>query len=175
MEPVEINAGTYYLRQLRADDRLDDRPALVEAFTDPTHVRFVPGYLVDTPAAASGYIARRAGEWARGERCSWAVAHPVTGALLGEVGLKKLDFDAGTAETAVWVHPAARGQGVATTAVGAALRFGFDALGLRTIDYLHEPDNHASAGVAKRCGFTFAGPVPETGDVRWTRGADDPA
>lgn len=175
MEPVEVNAGTYYLRQLRADGRLDDRPALVEAFIDPVQVRFVPGYLVDTLDAASGYIARRTAEWARGERCSWAVADPVTGALLGEVGLKKLDLDAGTAETAVWVHPAARGQGVAATAVGAALRFGFGALALRTIDYLHEPGNHASAGVAKRCGFTFAGPAAETGDVRWTRHADDPA
>ena len=30
MEPVEINNGTWYLRGLRYDDRVDDRPALAD-------------------------------------------------------------------------------------------------------------------------------------------------
>jgi hypothetical protein len=29
LDPVEINAGQWYLRGLRADSRTDDRPALV--------------------------------------------------------------------------------------------------------------------------------------------------
>ena len=37
--PVEINAGQWYLRGLRADDRIDDRPALADlGVTDPEHV-----------------------------------------------------------------------------------------------------------------------------------------
>ncbi|MFD2397238.1 GNAT family N-acetyltransferase [Prauserella oleivorans] len=142
MEPVELNTGVYQLRQFRADDRVDDRPALVEAFADPLHQRFVPGITVDTPEAAEKYLAHRASGWARGERCSWAVASAATGALLGEVGLKALDLHDGRAEAAVWVHPMARGRGVAVTALSAALRFGFGTLGLRSVDYLHEPGNH---------------------------------
>lgn len=39
MEPVEINAGQWYLRGLRADGRIDDRPALVDlGINDPDHV-----------------------------------------------------------------------------------------------------------------------------------------
>ena len=39
MEPVEINAGTWYLRALRADDRIDDRPGLAElGENDPGYV-----------------------------------------------------------------------------------------------------------------------------------------
>lgn len=30
MEPIEINAGAWYLRALRADDRMDDRPSLAD-------------------------------------------------------------------------------------------------------------------------------------------------
>jgi hypothetical protein len=30
MEPVEINAGQWYLRALRADSRINDRPALAD-------------------------------------------------------------------------------------------------------------------------------------------------
>ena len=41
MDPVEIDAGRYYLRQLRADDHIGDRPALVHAFPDLELRRFV--------------------------------------------------------------------------------------------------------------------------------------
>jgi len=37
MEPVEINAGAWYLRALRADDRVDDRPALAELGETDAH------------------------------------------------------------------------------------------------------------------------------------------
>ncbi len=68
MEPVEINAGTWYLRALRADERIDDRPALAEmGETDPD------------------YITRRTAQWASDTGYSWAVCEPSTGELLAEV------------------------------------------------------------------------------------------
>ncbi|PRX44339.1 RimJ/RimL family protein N-acetyltransferase [Prauserella shujinwangii] len=170
MDPVEINAGGYYLRQLRADDRMDDRPALVAAFADPEMRRFVTVSL-GTLADAGDYVALRAAEWARGRRCSWAVAEPTTGDLLGEVGLKDLDPGAGTAEASVWVAPPARGRGVAVAAVEAALRFGFGGLGLREVRYRHHRDNRASATVAARCGFRHAGSADPADEV-WLRTAD---
>ncbi len=70
MDAVEINAGQWYLRGLRADDRIDDRPALAElGATDPDHV------------------ARSAAEWSADSRYSWAVCEPTTGELLAEVTL----------------------------------------------------------------------------------------
>ncbi len=68
MRPVEINAGRWYLRALRADDRVDDRPALAElGERDP------------------GYVARSAAAWAGDTGYSWAVCEPTTGELLAEV------------------------------------------------------------------------------------------
>jgi hypothetical protein len=70
VEPVEINAGQWYLRGLRADDRIDDRPALAElGATDPDHV------------------SRSTAEWSADSRYSWAVCEPATGELLAEVTL----------------------------------------------------------------------------------------
>ena len=70
MDPVEINAGAWYLRALRADERVDDRPALADmGITDPDHV------------------AKRTEQWANDARCSWAVSDPTTGELLVEVTL----------------------------------------------------------------------------------------
>lgn len=70
MDPIEINAGSWYLRALRADDRIDDRPALAElGESEPDHV------------SHSG------DRWATDTRYSWAVCEPTTGELLAEVTL----------------------------------------------------------------------------------------
>jgi hypothetical protein len=70
LDPIEINAGRWYLRGLRADDRIDDRPALAElGVTDPDHV------------------VRSAAGWSADSRYSWAVCEPTTGELLAEVTL----------------------------------------------------------------------------------------
>jgi hypothetical protein len=70
MEPVEINAGQWYLRGLRADSRIDDRHALAElGVTDPDHV------------------ARSAAQWSTDTSYSWAACEPTTGELLAEVTL----------------------------------------------------------------------------------------
>lgn len=153
MEPVEVNAGGYYLRMLRADERIDDRPAVLAAYGDPETARWIPEYRVLTLDEASAYIALRAREWHADQRCSWAVAEPTTGRMLGEIGLKNLDFDSGEAAIACWTHPAHRGRGVAAHAVNTALRFGFEALGLDRIEYWHAEGNEASARVAIKCGF----------------------
>jgi hypothetical protein len=70
VEPVEINAGAWYLRALRADDRIDDRPALAElGESDPD------------------YVATCVAQWADDTGYSWAVCEPTTGELLAEVSL----------------------------------------------------------------------------------------
>ncbi|MGH3520659.1 MAG: GNAT family N-acetyltransferase [Haloechinothrix sp.] len=171
MEPVEINAGSYYLRQMRADDRLDDRPTLIEAFADPEMRHYVPQYTVATLEQAEGYIADRAEAWTSGRRCTWAIAEPTTGELIGEVAVKNIDVDAATGEIAVWVHHEVRRNGVAATAVQAALRFAAGALGLVQIDYVCDEGNAASAALARSCGFILAGPTESLAGVpslRWT-------
>ena len=70
MDPVEINAGQWYLRGLRADGRIDDRPALA-----------------DLGVTDQEYVARSAAQWAADSRYSWAVCEPATGELLAEVTL----------------------------------------------------------------------------------------
>lgn len=70
VQPIEINAGAWYLRALRADDRVDDRPALAE--------------LGETRA---DYVESAAAQWDSDDLYTWAVCEPTTGELLGEVTL----------------------------------------------------------------------------------------
>jgi hypothetical protein len=86
MEPIEINAGSWYLRALRADERIDDRPALAEGgITDPE------------------YVHRRNGQWDDESHYSWAVCEPTTAELVAEIGVTP-DTD-GSAQITGWSRP----------------------------------------------------------------------
>jgi hypothetical protein len=91
------------LRALRADERIDDRPALAElGKKDPD------------------YVERCAARWAADTGHSWAVCEPTSGELLAEV---TLDPVAGVIKT--------RGHSVAAMAAAEAVRrFAEAALGL---------------------------------------------
>jgi RimJ/RimL family protein N-acetyltransferase len=147
VDPIEINAGTYYLRQLRADDLLDDRiPLRANGFPDPTE-----------------HMAARADGWRTETAYTWAIAEPTTGVLLGEVGLADVNGD--TARAICWVLPDRRGSGIARVALGSVLRFGFGALNLRTIDWTHPIGNAAAARLAATLGWTRIDEF--AGQLRW--------
>lgn len=79
VEPVEINAGAWYLRALRADERVDDRPAL--AMLGEHH---------------PDYVESLAAQWDSETLYSWAVCEPTTGELLAEVTLDPSTGDIAT-------------------------------------------------------------------------------
>ncbi|WP_034275149.1 GNAT family N-acetyltransferase [Haloechinothrix halophila] len=187
MEPIEINAGTHYLRQFRADDRMDDRPALLAALADPGIQRAFPDRDVRTSEHASDYIDARAAGWRDDDHYTWVIAELTTGTLLGEIRLEfregaaagietggdadRVAADDGeptTAHLTVWTHPDARRGGAASTAVGTVLRFGFGALDLVHVDAACAEDNVAAVALAKRCGFTSDGTADAPGVLRWT-------
>jgi hypothetical protein len=70
VEPVEINAGAWYLRAPRQDELIDDRPALAAlGETDPD------------------YVTRCSAQWSSDTGYTWAVCEPTTGEMLAEVTL----------------------------------------------------------------------------------------
>jgi RimJ/RimL family protein N-acetyltransferase len=135
---------------------VDDRPAVVTSSVDPEIARWRHRPPAD-PADAEAYIRRRAGEWLRDDRYSWAVCEPTTGEMLGEVELTALDLCHGTAGVACLALPAARGRGMITTALSAAIRFAYGGLGMHHLTYAWADGNTASARVAEKCGFRIEG------------------
>jgi RimJ/RimL family protein N-acetyltransferase len=156
VDPIEINAGTYYLRQLRADDFLDDSTTLrANGFPDP-----------------AAHIAARADGWRSETAYVWAIAEPTTGALLGEVGLVDVPGDTArpdargdTARAICWVVPDRRRSGIARVTLGSVLRFGFGPLDLRTIDWTHPIGCAAAERVAIGFGWTRIG--ESAGQLGW--------
>ncbi|MBF6298723.1 hypothetical protein IU459_14395 [Nocardia amamiensis] len=112
MEPIEINAGVWYLRALRADDRIDDRPALAAGgITDPN------------------YVARRSAGWAEATYFSWAVCEPTTAELVAEIGVTPAGD--GTATITGWARPGY--QPALDAGLTSVRRFVEGGLGLRPV------------------------------------------
>jgi len=133
----------------------DDAHWVGVAFEDPEIQRW-HRYRVAGDAAVA-WVGQWAATWQDESNAGWAIASRAGGAPLGRLGLRGVDLSDGYAEISYWVLPAARGQGVATSAVTAARRWCFEALGLQRIEIAHSVHNPASCRVAMRAGFVLEG------------------
>ena len=88
------------------------------------------------------------------------------GAVAGEVGLRRLDVDAGTVEIGWWTAPAHRGQHVASTAAGLLAEWIAAELPWTAVVRCN-PENPASAAVARNAGFQPGG-TDSAGEI-WVR------
>jgi RimJ/RimL family protein N-acetyltransferase len=76
--------------------------------------------------------------------------------VIGAVGLR-VDRDHARAELGYWIGKPYWGRGYATEAARAALRWGFDSLGLERIYAYHFARNAASGRVLRKIGMTPEG------------------
>lgn len=139
----------------------DDAPRIVEACTDPV-TRAWLGRMPDPydETTALAFVEETRARAADGAAVTWAIADPDDDRLLGVVNV--FDLKEVSGEVGYWVHPDARGRGVATEATRLALRHGFieaddGGLGLTTIRAFAAPGNEASNAVLRNAGMRTAG------------------
>ena len=139
-----------------------DVPRIVEACSDErtSHwVSQVPRPYTATEARA--WLEDQRGHLATGSAVTWAVADLRTDLCLGAVDAFGI-VPRREAEVGFWVHPDARGHGVAREACGLALDHCFAAydgggLGLTRVRIRSAEGNHASRHVIAACGCTLVG------------------
>lgn len=95
-------------------------------------------------------------------RYALAVVLAATGELIGTAELHVRSSRFRTGELAYIVNPDYWGQGYATEAARAVLKFGFGDLGLHRIFGTCDPRNTASARVLQKVGMTYEGRLRET-------------
>jgi RimJ/RimL family protein N-acetyltransferase len=148
---MEIRTERLVLRK----PRLDDLPALVAACQDPDIPRFMPEVPVpygEREGRAFLDAALRA--WEESDERTFVVAeHDV---LVGTVTLALRE----RADVGYWLVPSARGRGLMTEAVRAAVRWAGEHHGIRRFGLWTHPENHASQAVAERSGFVRVGTRP---------------
>ena len=85
----------------------------------------------------------------------------VDGELAGGIGLNPLDDERfGTADVGYWLGRFFWGRGIATQALNALVRYGFDDLCMRRLQAHVMAPNIASARVLEHAGFTFEATLP---------------
>ena len=142
-------------RLLLREWREDDRGPFAELNADPRVAEFLSG--TRDRVASDAFVDRIITRWASDGHGLWAVERHDDGAFLGFVGLAAPSFEAAftpCVEVGWRLTPAAWGHGYATEGARAALRFGFEDVGLEEIVSFTVPDNARSRAVMERLGMT---------------------
>jgi RimJ/RimL family protein N-acetyltransferase len=142
-------------RLLLREWRDADRQPFAELNADPRVAEFLSGPL--DRAASDALVERIRQVWAADGYGLWAIERSEDGAFIGFVGLSSPAFEAAftpCVEVGWRLAPTAWGHGYATEAGRAALRFGFEDLGLAEIVSFTVPANVKSRAVMERLGMT---------------------
>lgn len=140
------------LREVRVSDAADvlvfRGDPVVQRFDDP---------VIHTEAEAVTFIHALHEEYRSGDGISWGVALAEQDIVVGAVGLHLWDRYHRHAEAGYGLARAYWGQGLASEALRAILRFGFEQMDLNRIYARTIADNHGSVRLLERLGFTREG------------------
>ncbi len=110
-----------------------------------------------SPAQVEARLARQIAHRAEIGAQYWPMFLAEDGAFVGCAGLKPWRVEDRVPELGYHLVPAMWGRGLATEAVCAVSRYGFETLGLQELFAGHHPANQASANVLLKAGFVYTG------------------
>jgi ribosomal-protein-alanine N-acetyltransferase len=84
---------------------------------------------------------------------TWGICFPDQNTLFGYIGYWRMQPSNYRAEVGYALHPDYQGKGFAREALEAVIDFGFNQMGLHSIEANINPDNDASRQLLLRCGF----------------------
>ena len=135
-----------------------DWEAVLAYQRDPRYLRYYP-WCDRTEADARAFVGMFL-EWQREQprrRFQMAIALKGSGSLVGNCGLRRKPENDWEADLGYELDPERWGQGYATEAAGALVKFGFQDLALYRISSWCIAENTASARVLERLGFQQEG------------------
>ena len=146
-----IETARLLLRPLAATD-LDDYTRLI--FADAGVMRYLPKRDLAPRARAERTLAVFGEHWLKRGYGVWAVTDKRTGQFIGHCGLNDVP-EAGAVEVLYALRQACWGQGIATEAARASVRFGFEHADLARLIALAVPENTGSRRVMEHVGFVY--------------------
>jgi RimJ/RimL family protein N-acetyltransferase len=146
-----IETARLLLRSLAYSD-LEDYTQHI--FADAEVLRYLPKRDLTPRERAERTLAVFNDHWSQRGYGVWAVADKVTGQLIGHCGLNFVP-EAGEVEVLYALRRDRWGQGLATEAAQAGVRFGFEQAHLARLIALAAPENTASRRVMEHLGFVY--------------------
>jgi RimJ/RimL family protein N-acetyltransferase len=149
-EPFSIETERLLIRPWEPRDDAGFR----EMVCDPEMMRYISGGLPWDEERIAEFHARQRRHLASHGCCMGALVERASGRLAGVCGLQPMRAG-DEIEVGWWVAKRLWGRGLATEGGAAALRFGWDRLGLRRVKAIAVPENHASLRVMEKLGLRF--------------------
>jgi RimJ/RimL family protein N-acetyltransferase len=138
---------------------LKDADAWFNIMQEEGILRYFPNQMPPSREKAELYITHHSAHWQLRGYGHWAVVTRQDGNVVGWSGLEYLP-ELDETEVAYLLSKKVWGQGVATEAARASVRFGFESTGLEKIIGLVHPENLGSVRVLEKCGLTFVDQIP---------------
>jgi RimJ/RimL family protein N-acetyltransferase len=146
-----IETARLLLRPLDMSD-LDDYTQHI--FADAEVMRYLPKRDLPPRERAERTITFFNDHWSQRGYGAWAVTDKMAGEFIGHCGLNFVP-EAGDVEVLYALRQNRWGQGIATEAVRASVRFGFEQANLTRLIALAVPENIASRRVMEHLGFVY--------------------
>lgn len=104
------------------------------------------------------FLRRAAAQWLLREEFVMGI-FTRDGRLVGSVGVHPRNWRAPAFEIGYWLGQGFEGKGYMSEAVRLATKLAFETLGANRVMIRCDVENHRSAAVARRCGFTYEGTI----------------
>lgn len=134
-----------------------DVPALYDIFSDPETVRYWSGPPLARIEEAEILLAEIQAFYASGTLYQWGIAGRIDDRVIGTCTLAAISVPHRRAELGFAVKRGHWGQGYASEATAAVVRFAFQTLGLHRLEADVDPRNTASIRCLERLGFRREG------------------
>ncbi len=135
-----------------------DAGALYQLRTDEEAMRYIGRPKPQSvEEVTEGFIRLIAESMSRNESVAWAICLRDEPGLIGTIGYHRADPANHRAEIGYMLDPACWSKGIMSEAIAPVVCYGFDQMGLHSIQAFVEPANAASSALLRKFGFRQEG------------------
>jgi ribosomal-protein-alanine N-acetyltransferase len=134
-----------------------DAEQVFRIYSDPQVMRYWGSAPMGSIEEAHGKIAGYTAAFGARSGIRWAITRKGDDRLIGSCGHWRLMKQHLRSEIGYELAPEQWGQGIMPEAVGAIVRFGFEHMGLHSVEAQIEPNNQGSRRVLEKLGFVQEG------------------
>jgi len=145
------------LRRLKITDVYE----ILTLRSNPEIMKYIPRPLIKTEVEALEFITTMDTNIDTNKVINWAITTKENDKLIGIIGYYRMKPEDYRAEVGYILSGEYHGQGIITEALQRVVQFGFEEMGLHSIEAVIDPDNFASEKVLLKTNFTKEGHFKE--------------
>lgn len=144
-----LTTGQLCLREITRNDT----DAVYSLRSNAEVMQFLDRPLAKTPGDALSLIDKIIDAAMKNEGITWGIAMKDHADLIGTIGFWKIDTEHYRAEIGYMLSPAFQGRGLMSEALTCVINYGFDTMGIHSIEANVNPANAASIRLLEKTGF----------------------